>query len=152
MAGRQPFRVPPALPAAVMKTYKIVAPVSTHWVPATCARVGCEAHEHGWVSYIDEGTGLGQRQAHFIRRESGRRFTEDRNDQGITEFTFEPGQECFASGVHQARTGRPERYLVTGGDWRGNPAGDRFEHTSAESWVDDFAIHQEKLRAAIEGA
>ena len=90
MAGRQPFRVPPALPAAAMKTYKIVAPVSTHWVPATCARVGCEAHEHGWVSYIDEGTGLGQRQAHFIRRESGRRFTEDRNDQGITEFTFEP--------------------------------------------------------------
>jgi hypothetical protein len=148
--GGQVFRVPPALPAAAMKTYQIASPLSTHWHPVTCAEAECDAWLHGWVSYIDESAELGQRQAHYIRKESGRRFTEERNETGITEFTFEAGQRCFKSDQHRARNMRPERYLVRGGDWRGNPTGERREHKRPADWQDDFATHQDRLRTALE--
>lgn len=145
-----PFRLPPALPAAAMKTYQIASPLSTHWHPVTCEEARCDGFTHGWMSYIDESTELGQRQAWFIRRESGRHFTEERNEFGITEFTFEAGQECFASGDHRARNERPERYLVRGGDFRGNPTGMRREHSGPDPWLDDFATHQDRLATLLE--
>lgn len=139
---------PPSLPAHQMKTYAIAAPLSTHWHPVTCTDAGCLAQEHGWVSYIDEQSELGQRQAHYIRRESGRRFTEARNEFGITEFTFEAGQTCF--GEHRERNQRPERFIVRGGDFRGNPTGERREHRHPADWVDDFSNHQDKLATILE--
>jgi hypothetical protein len=147
-----PFRVPPALPVHAMKSYAISAPLSTHWHPVTCAEAACDAYEHGWQSFIDEAAELGQRQAHFIRRESGRRFTEERNEHGITVFTFEPGQECFASDRHKARNERQEKYLVRGGDFRGNPTGERRIHSGPDPWLDDFSTHQDRLKRIIEGA
>jgi hypothetical protein len=147
-----PFRVPPALPVQAMKTYTISAPLSTHWHPVTCAEADCDAYVHGWRSFIDESAELGQRQAHYIRRESGRRFTEVRNEHGITEFTFEAGQTCFYSADHRARSERPERYIVRGGDWRGNPTGERRVHSGPDPWLDDFQTHQERIRRLREGA
>jgi hypothetical protein len=141
---------PPALPVHAMKTYQIAAPLPTHWRPVTCEEAGCPAFRHGWQSFIDETTGMGQRQAHYIRRESKRKFTETRNEAGITEFTFEAGQSCFRSDQHRGRNERPERYLVRGGDFRGNPARDLREHRNADDWRDDFASHQGRLRDAIE--
>ena len=152
-------RFPPRVPAAAMKTYQVVAPLSTHWRTVSCAEYQCDAYLQGWVTRVDESTELGQRQAWFIRRESGRRFTEDRDDAGLTVFTFEPGQQGFASrdpasshDGHRVRLDRPERFIRRGGDWRGNPLRDHFEHKTAESWQDDFATHQERIRAFIEGA
>jgi len=89
-----------------------------------------------------------RRQAHYIRRESGRKFTEERTPAGLTEFTFEAGQKCFAT--HELRNSRPERFLVTGGDWRGNPTGERREHVNAADWTEDFALHQDRLKTVIE--
>ena len=143
----QPFRIEPALPPQAMKTYRVSAPLSTHYGPATCEDVDCEHWRHGWETTVDESTDLGQGQAHYIRREAGRRFAEDRGEDGLTRFTFEAGQECF--GRHRARNGRPERYLVVGGDWRGNPAGERREFSGPEAWTSDFAEHQDKLRRQV---
>lgn len=144
----QPFRIPPALPAAAMQTYQIAVPLSTHWNPVTCEQAGCEHQRLGWVTRVDESTQMGQRQAWYIRSESGRKFTEEREPSGLTAFTFEAGQQCFTQ--HRARNMRPERFRVLGGDWRGNPAGvPAREHTRPDDWVDDFAGNQDRIATLI---
>lgn len=146
----EPFRVTPGLPAGHMKTYGIHSPQATHFRAATCAEVDCPQHLNGWSTAIDEATELGQEQAYYIRNGSGRRYTEDRNKMpGVTVFTFEAGQTCFGSARHQAPLGRPPLFVVRGGDWRGNPTGERRQHANAADWVDDFATHQDKLADQI---
>ena len=152
MAGLVPsaagMRFLPELPAAGYKTYQIVAPLSTHFRPATCAEIDCPAYTHGFRTTVDERTDLGAGQAHYIRRDAGRRFTEEQAEDGRTVFTFEPGQKCFEP--HRLRLDRPERFLVRDGDWRGNPTGQRYEHTNAGLWQEDFAEHQDRIHTLIE--
>lgn len=137
-------RLAPRLPAGRMKTYSITSPLPTHWRKATCAEVDCPAYASGWKSLIDESTELGQKQAHYIRKQSGRGFTEQREG-ALTAFVFEAGQPCFGADAHKLPTGRPELFKVRGGDWRGNPRGESRTHTRAADWVDDFANHQQAL-------
>lgn len=145
----QPFRVPPALPAAAMKTYQIAAPIATHWRDATCEETDCPHHLNGWRTAVDENTGLGQRQAHYIRHDRSRKHAEERQGLGVTVFTFEAGQTCFRP--HRLPVGRPERFLVTGGDWRGNPLGTPpREHTRPEHWVEDMQETLDEIRTAHE--
>jgi len=142
-------RIDPNLPAQAYRTYEIAAPRATHWRDATCDEVGCRHYQHGWRTVVDETTVLGQRQAHHIRRESRRRYTEHRSEAGLTVFEFEAGQPCFAK--HRARVERPELYLVRGGDWRGNPLGVQTRrHSRPELWVEDFAENQDRLAMALE--
>lgn len=136
-------RIEPGMPVDAYKTYRIVSPQATHFRPATCAEVDCEAYLNGWRSTIDEATVLGGQQAHYIRKQSGRGFTEERLESGLTQFDFSAGQRCFTQ--HQARLDRPEHYLVRGGDWRGNPTGETRTHSSAADWVEDFGEHQQRL-------
>lgn len=145
-------RITPNLPASAYRTFQIVSPISTHWRPADCAEFECEQHLRGWKSAIDESTELGQKQAWYIRKQSGRKFTESRDEQpGLTVFTFEAGQTCFSSGQHKVPLGRPEHYLVKGGDWRGNPTGaETRKHTKPEHWVEDMQEGFDKLRSAQE--
>jgi hypothetical protein len=143
----QPFRLPSSLPVTAMKTYQIAAPLASHWNVVTCEDADCDAYRLGWASLIDERTDLGQRQAHYIRRESGRRFTEERQPDGLTAFSFEPGQKCFAE--HKARNMRPERFVERGGDHRGT-VGARREHGRPEDWVESFAENQDRLRSLAE--
>jgi len=144
------MRIVPQLGASAYKSYRIVAPLATHWRPATCDEVACPSHLNGWQTAVDEATDLGQRQARYIRRDSARGFSEARRADGLTVFTFTAGQQCFTQ--HQTRLDREERFLVTGGDWRGNPLGTpRVEHTKPEFWVEDFAEHQDSLARAFNG-
>lgn len=141
-------RIQPALPATDVKTYAIAAPVETHFRPATCGEVDCAAHRSGWKTTVDVGTDLGRGQAHYIRTESGRRFTEESLTGTLVTFYFEAGQRCFAQ--HQVRLDRPEIFLVRDGDWRGNPRGTETRiHATGEDWVDDFATHQERVADQI---
>ena len=128
----QPFRVQPAMGVGAYQTYSITSP-HDRTVPAACEQVGCEAWQHGWQSTIDESTELGRTQAHYIRYQSGRTFREQKTGTGLTVFTFESGQRCFAN--HQTR---PELYVVRDGDWRGNPTGRRRVHANAADWVEDM--------------
>ncbi|MEU6781497.1 hypothetical protein ABZ912_20015 [Nonomuraea angiospora] len=146
---RHVTRITPGLPAGAYKTYQIVQPLATHFRPATCEEVACGAHAHGWRTLVDETAELGQRQAHYIRRQSGRRFVEQRTPEGLTAFTFEPGQRCF--GRHQQPLERDPLYFVRGGDWRGNPLGGRpYQHRRGDDWVEDFAEHQDRISRQIE--
>lgn len=114
--------------------YKILNPASTHFRPATCEDVDCGGYVNGWQSTIDESTDLGQAQAHYIRAQSGRRFTETRTPAGLTEFTFPAGQECFRSGEHKTNIGRAPLFVVDSGNRR-------YRHSSADSWADDLRTH-----------
>lgn len=143
-----PNRFEPKGPVSAYKSYEIKAPLATHWSVATCADVDCDAYLLGWESHINEATDLGQRQAHYIRRESGRRFTEERTPAGLTVFKFEAGQKCFAQ--HNARNARPERFVERGGDHRGNPRREFRAHVRPDDWVESFSEHQDRLRSALE--
>lgn len=136
----------PALPAHQRKTYQIVSPRPTHFRAAGCEEAGCKHMREGWRTIVDESSDLGAQQAYYIRHSSGRSFTEHRDEDGLTVFTFAAGQECFRE--HKVRLEREEIYVVRGGDHRGNPRGERRVHRRAEEWVEDFAEHQEALRRA----
>lgn len=123
-----------------MKTYSIRAPLATHYRPATCEEYGCSAQENGWMSPIDETTDLGAEQAHYIRTESGRKYREQRREDGRTLFVFEAGQTCFTR--HHVPLDRPELFLV-------RDRGQVMQH-QAEDWVDDFLTHQQKIADAIQ--
>jgi len=151
------MRVQPKLPAAAVKTYSVSAPLETHWRVATCTEVACPREEFGWTTLCLESDDLGQRQAHYIRNLSGRKFTERRREDGMTEFNFPPGQRCFSTVIrdgravagHPKRIERPELFIVRDGDWRGNPRETApLVHSGPDSWVDDFATHQQTLADA----
>ena len=134
------MRIVPHAPPEAYKTYQVVSPKETHMRPATCEEVDCGAFLRGWGTVIDVASELGQKQADYIRKSSGRVYTEDREGSMIT-FTFSPGQSCFGS--HTTHNGRPEIYVVRGGDWRGY--GESRRHSRAEDWVDDFRNHQQSI-------
>lgn len=137
-------RIVPSVGAEAYQTFQVSAPRATHWRKASCEEVSCAQGERGWTSTIDESTGLGKAQAHYIRRNSGRKFKESRNELGQTVFEFASGQDCFAE--HKVRIDKPELYLVRGGDHRGNPLGIQTrQHTKAEFWVEEFGENQQRI-------
>lgn len=139
-------RIEPQGPAQAYKTYQLLQPLATHFRLATCVEVDCQAYLHGWKTVIDESTELGQRQAHYITHESGRRYVrEPINSDGPVTYVFEAGQQCFAQ--HQQPLEREPLAIVKDGDWRmsQNP-----RQLRTEDWVDDFQIHQDKLHTQLE--
>ena len=140
-------RVTPAMPARLMQSYELRAPITTHRRSATCAEVECAGWARGWQSVIDVSTVLGQQQARYIRMHSGRAFTASGLGDLIT-FVFAPGQQCFDR--HTTTLEREPFLIVRGGDWRGNPTGFTRTHVRLTDWVDDFATHQLQIAEQIE--
>lgn len=105
---------------------------------AACEEVGCPAWLHGWVTRVDEGTGLGKQQAAYIRTKAGRTFTEAR-DGALTVFRFEARQRCFAD--HRTIG---EAFSVVSGDWR-RYGGVIRRHANGRDWAEDFALHQDRI-------
>lgn len=139
----------PVGPAQAYQTFAIHSPLATHHRPATCAEAECGAYMGGWTSLIDESTDLGQQQAHYIRSESGRAFTEEKRPDGLTAFTFEAGQSCFATASHTVPLERPELYLVRNGDWRPEGRGRVRQHSGPDPWLDEFQTNQEAVAARV---
>lgn len=137
-------RPAPRLPVQAMQTFSINAPLSTHWRPATCEEVDCEAYLNGWKSVIDDSTAQGVLQRDFIRAKSERRFTESRNEAGLLVFDFPAEQPCFARANHRVRLDRQERFLIQGGDFR-QRIGRATEERRPEIWVERFAENQNRI-------
>ncbi|MGW4525190.1 hypothetical protein [Amycolatopsis sp. NPDC004378] len=137
----------------LMDHFEISAPLDTHWRVRSCAEEQCPAHVNGWKSYFDENLDLGRRQAAYVRTTAGRRFTERRTEEGLTEFTFEPGQDCFSTVVHQGRPqhghlapiGRPELFVVRGDD------GALTQHSGPDAWTDHLHTKTTALARQING-
>lgn len=156
-------RIIPAAPAAVMKTYSLIAPEDTHRRPASCEDVDCQHWREGWASVFDETDPDQQSSAEYVRRMSDRKFVEARGarvphlDGGtslvvgegpLTVFQFDAGQKCFRT--HTMSLEREPLYVVRGGDHRGNPTGEYRQHANGEDWVDDLATNLDANRALRE--
>lgn len=143
-------RITPALPATEMKTYAVHTPLNTHWRKATCAEVNCPHYTLGWKTIIDESTDQGKMQAYYVRNNSGRKYTEQR-EANMTTFVFEAGQTCFGADKHRTLLDKQEIFVVHDGDHRGNPRGTGVRvHKRPEDWVDDFANHQASIKEILE--
>lgn len=144
--------IQPRLPAHAMKTYSVIAPRSTHFRAVTCREANCPNFANGWrvhLQRIQSWPNGAQLIAHI--KTCGKRYTLLEVSADETWFVFEAGQTCFDgdAGRHQTRVGKPELFVVRGGDWRGNPRGDRFVHASAADWVDDMQNHRDKLAREV---
>lgn len=141
-------RIQPLMPVTAYKSFQIRSPLATHFRPASCAEAECEQRAKGWLIAANEGTAMGQRQAHLVRT-SGRKYTEQRGyePEGIpaafTCFIFAPGQECFRP--HKLPLDRPQQFIERDGDFRGNPTGFRRVHARPDDWIDAFATNQDKI-------
>lgn len=127
--------------AVLMQAYRIYSPPDRR-LKAACEQVRCHNRQFGWESAIDEATPLGRAQAHYIRHQSGRTFTERRTAAGLTVFRFEPGQRCF-----DEHFTLPERFwerAVRGG----HAAGARVDHSPA-GWVDSMDTNLHALKEVL---
>lgn len=141
----QPFRVEPAMPVGAYQTYEIKAPAATHWSKATCQQVDCPDFLNGWRVRVE---GLDPELLHAAEH-SSRRYRRLDVGPGETWLVFEAGQPCFRAAAHRRRTGRPELYVVRGGDWRQHTGMIR-QHVNADDFVDDWANHQRRIADTIE--
>lgn len=133
------------IPGNTHRTYQIVAPVPTHFRPATCEEVDCAAWRNGWKTLVASNSDA----ALYIRSgASGRRFTEfnDSHDRsiGMTEFVFEPGQKCFAVDKHVVPLERDPLFRV-------RESGQTTTHVRADDWADDMSTHLDRVRRIREG-
>ena len=127
--------------APAHQTYQILSPIETHWRPATCAEAGCDAHEYGWRTVVDERTDVGAAQANYIRRMANRTFVEERDETGLTTFTFHAGQRCFRE--HRVPLDRPAAMRVLTGPRTGIV--ERARTYRPDDWVDHFATHLDRI-------
>jgi hypothetical protein len=134
--------MPPNLRPDAYKTFSVAAPRETHWRRATCEESDCEAYQNGWATTVDPEANPAA--VHYIRHDCGRRFTEERLEDGRIRWTFEPGQSCF--GEHRAQT-RPDLFLVRDGDWRW---GANRCQLAVDDWVDTFRNHQDRLATRLQ--
>jgi hypothetical protein len=144
--GRKPFRVTPAMDASEYTTYSVKSPIATHWRKASCAEAGCQAYEMGWKVRKETLTP----ELLHTATTSGRKYSVLEVAPGETYFVYEPGQACFAESTHRVPLGRPELYVVRGGDWRGNPRGERRAHNSVEHWLEDLHEHTDRINTVLE--
>lgn len=138
----EPFRLDPQGPVHAYKTYALSSPLTSHTRVATCEEVDCLNYANGWKTVLDVSTGHGQEASRYIAHHSGRRYRAVQQGDTIT-FYFPPGQQCFTE--HRLPLHREPLYVVRGGDWRGNPTGERMKHVRAADWVEDFALHQQRV-------
>lgn len=143
-----PSRIPSPIPVDAFDTYRVRTPAQSRRT-VQCETFGCGAWANGWITIADEATPLGQAQAHYIRTQSGRRFTEGwlnaymdfqagAGPAGVaTAFQFPAGQTCFVE--HEVTDG-PVNLMVCRGDWRANLSRQVLRvHTRTMDWVEDCA-------------
>lgn len=141
--------IEPGLPPERRVSFTILAPTSTHWRQAKCSEVDCPHYKQGWQSRVDTNSDRGAAVARYIRKDSGRSFTEQEISKGVFVFTFEAGQMCFQASDHKVRLEREEIFLVRGGDHRGNPRRE-VKQLMSPQWVETFAEHQQALADRLE--
>lgn len=130
------------------RTFRVVAPVSSHWRRVSCAEYACADWTNGFFIDIDTSTDLGMAQYEYLsKKDKSRKGIMQRMTWTIVRFTYPPGSRPFDGNAHEHYhpIGRPPYYLVHDGDWRGNPTGFKRFFQRPEDWVDMSANHQDQL-------
>lgn len=102
MADRIHIR-PAVMPA---QEYRIAMPLATHWEVASCEDIDCAAFLNGWRTVLPADSDL----ISTLKR-SGRKYREERQEDGTIAFLFAPGQTCFAQLTHRRQSDRPGLFL-----------------------------------------
>lgn len=137
---RQINRISPAGKATDYQSYRVLAPLSSHYRPASCEEAGCLQHRNGWRTRVE---GLQPADLAAIR-DSGRHYTRLPVAPGETYLVFPAGQACFKTELHRVPLERPGIFQLRQGDHRLTRAGVR-TFQRPEDWVDHFGEHQLKL-------
>jgi hypothetical protein len=124
------MRFDPGAPPDAYGTHGIVQKMR----PASCQEYECRYWETGFYVRVDPNIQMGPERLLYIRNLCGRRFKETVRDDGMHVFYFYPHQSCFET--HRLAA-TDERFYWRGGDWRGNPTGERTILRPAD-WVDHF--------------
>jgi hypothetical protein len=151
MRGAVPLqRVAPKAGPENFKTYSMRQPLPTHWRVATCEEVDCVDYLTGFVTTIDTSTEMGKWHYDFITHDKTRSYSMQRVSDTLFKFIYGPGNTCWKQSEHRTLIGKPALFVVTGGDWRGNPRQTpKRVHVRAEDWVDDFASHQDGISQMV---
>lgn len=138
-------RIEPALPAHMMRTHAVLAPLRTHWRRATCEEIDCEPFLNGWgiaKKHLTE-----EDVARF--RRMGYRFATVQIEEGQDHLWFEAGQQCFRSHAepHMKQLDRPGLFIVRDGDHRGNPRNtEPILFSGPDAWADSLNTNLEQLQ------
>jgi hypothetical protein len=142
----EPFRIAPQGPVS---GYRSFGQRVARRVRATCAEVGCEHWQDGWVTTVlpdSEDEALIEKacagEVDGIRRLScGGTLELD----GFIRYHFPPETPCFRASTHTVPMAVTMYHRK--GDWRGNPDGVNVitVHPSVESWVAEFGEHQQRV-------
>lgn len=149
----------PQLPPQLRKTYAIRhdrRQADCHEV--IDGYVVCPRYFHGWVTRLSP-TEHAAHIHHLDSGNSGRHFTKEIASDGLHVYTFPPGQTCFQSPHTIVDRQEDPHFVLLGGDHR-QYIGERdaatgnvkpfLVHTNADTFMDDFASHQEALARAAE--
>lgn len=132
-------RIMPKLPQKFVNTYRARSPLASHFRQVRCEDVACPNQERGFRIIVDPESHAGQRQAHLIRT-SGRRFLIQRRADGLLDYVFPAGQQCFH--VHRVTIDRPAILIVQRGDWRTPRAMRQPRILGGSEWLDRFTENQ----------
>jgi hypothetical protein len=138
-------RTAPVGPVQAYRTYAVLPARGGGSRPASCEEVGCPNYLQGWKTILSRTS-----QADLIAVVRGlvtKKFFEE-VDGDLVTFTFPAGQECFQAKGHKIQV-RPERYVVRAGDHRGNPTGQVRVHQRPADWVEDCALHLDKIATEV---
>jgi hypothetical protein len=138
-------RVEPTLPAHLMRTHYILAPLNTHWRRGTCEEAECRPYLEGWGT---PAKAFNEEDLSRLRH-MGYKWGVVQIAEGEDHFWFEAGQRCFRSWAepHMVQLERPGIFLVRDGDHRGNPRKtEPVVFSGPDSWADSLNTNLEKLQ------
>lgn len=141
------------VPAGAFQTFGVSAPIETHYRPATCAEVECEARANGWTTLMAAGSDelaflTGAVCAGTVDGHR-RHYTAEPAGDGFVRLTFPAGQPCFKASVHRVPLERPAIFTVRSGDIA-RAAGAARVHTRPEHWVEEFTETLDGVRTIRE--
>lgn len=137
-------RIVPKAPTRLFKTYgmRII-----EREPVSCELAECPRWPTGWAAVVlansqDEATieAACRGEIDGIRR---RWESATVQPDGFVRYVFPPGQPCFRASTHSIPL--TARYTLRDGDWRGNPSGRIVTTNNAQTWIDDFGEHQQRI-------
>lgn len=100
--GQQTFRINRGVPQGYDKKGNVIYGFRPgYWREVGCQDIDCPKYTNGWTTTVDTSTELGQAQAQYIRKRSGRKFREERTALTLVHFIFESGQICFDLEKHR---------------------------------------------------
>ena len=109
-----------------------------------CNEPHCGPYTHGWHTFIDVSTEIGQQQARYIVDQSGRHWTTQQVGT-VVIFTFLAEQQCFSA--HRIQIERPSLCTLKRGDFRSYS---RPAVIGGSEWMDRFGENQINLKELID--